>query len=69
MTEEAAVNEQVADQEIEDVESVAENGDAPAQEFADATINVKNATNEKYTVIDSYNQLERTIEVGLDYKF
>lgn len=36
---------------------------------ANATINVKNATNEKYTVIDSYNQLERTIEVGLDYKF
>jgi len=44
MTEEAAVNEQVADQEIEDVESVAENGDAPAQEFADATINVKSVT-------------------------
>ena len=34
-----------------------------------ATFNVKNATNEKYTVVDSYNQLERTIEMSLTYNF
>jgi len=38
-------------------------------ENVSTSVNVKNATNKKYTVVDSYNQLERTIEVGLDYSF
>ncbi|SMN15645.1 TonB-dependent receptor [uncultured Candidatus Thioglobus sp.] len=36
---------------------------------AKAALNVKNATNRSYTIAKEYNQLGRTIELGLTYKF
>lgn len=36
---------------------------------AKVSLNIKNATNKDYTIVNGYNQLSRTIEVGLDYNF
>jgi len=36
---------------------------------AEASLNIKNATDKDYTIINGYNQLGRTIEIGVSYKF
>jgi len=36
---------------------------------AKVSLNIKNATDKDYTIVNGYNQLGRTIEVGLNYKF
>lgn len=36
---------------------------------AKMSFNVKNSTNKDYTIVNGYNQLGRTVELGLDYRF
>ena len=36
---------------------------------AKVLLNIKNATDKNYTIVNKYNQLGRTIELGLDYNF
>ena len=36
---------------------------------ANISLNVKNATDKVYTIVNGYNQLGRTVELGLEYKF
>jgi vitamin B12 transporter len=33
------------------------------------SLNIKNATDKVYTIVNGYNQLSRTVELGLDYNF
>ena len=36
---------------------------------AKVLLNIKNATDKNYTIANGYNQLGRTVEIGLDYQF